>query len=409
MIKTIMNSIKFILRLFLWSIYFLSKIIPRDERIWIFGSWDAKSFSDNPKYLFLYINQYQKGKIKAVWITKNRKVLEELRAKGFSAYMKKSLKGMYYALRGKYWFYGHFTTDIAFWLSGGAIKIDLHHGTPIKKILWDNFNNIQRFKRNIVVEIISRLKVPWRFQSPDYVLITSKKLKEPFKSAFRIDEKSFLFCGNPRTDILKTIYNGYEIGVDMKMYKFAEEKKQKENAKIILFMPTFRERGASPIYLLVKEKELLSFLEEKNIFLFIKEHPWEKRIDIKKINTDRIFFIKKFSDHNPFFRITDILITDYSSIFVDFLLTNKPIIFLSHDIRNFVKKSRELYFDFKESTPGYKIQKISDLVPVIKYIIDKGDFLKKQRAKILNEFYSVKDTLSSECVYNFVTKINEIS
>ncbi len=407
MFQKIISAIKFTIRQALWLLYFFSKLVPRDKKIWIFGSWDGKSFSDNPKYLYLYINQYQKSKIKAIWITKNRKVLDELRANGFSAYMKKSLKGMYYALRGKYWFYGHFTTDIAFWLSGGAVKFNLHHGTPIKKILWDNFNNIERYRKNKIIEIISRLKVPWRFQSPDYLLITNRKLKNAFMSAFEVGEKSLVYCGNPRTDIIHSLYNGFEIWLDKETFEFAKREKIEKNSTIILYMPTFREKGISAIVDFFENSDILELVEKKKIVLLVKEHPWGKRIDKRKYESERVRFINKHSDHNPFFRLTDILITDYSSVFIDFLITGKPIVFIAYDVKKFVKESRELYFNYKDSTPGYRIFKMKDLTKVIEHIIEKGDFLESQRKRVLEMFYSVKKKDASECIFKFIMSVNE--
>jgi CDP-glycerol glycerophosphotransferase len=77
--KKFFFMLKQIFRQFFWILYFISKIFPRDSRIWVFGSWGAKSFSDNPKYLFLYVNQYHRDEIKPIWITKNKKLYEQLR------------------------------------------------------------------------------------------------------------------------------------------------------------------------------------------------------------------------------------------------------------------------------------------------------------------------------------------
>jgi CDP-glycerol glycerophosphotransferase (TagB/SpsB family) len=319
--------------------------------------------------------------------------------------MKKSITGIYYALRGKYWFYGHFTTDITFWLSGGAVKIDLHHGTPIKKILWDNFNNINRFKKTFLIRFISKITIPWRFQSPDYVLITSSKLENAFISAFQVKKKALLFNGNTRNDILFTIYNGFEVNVDINKFNYLENIKKRYNSKILFYMPTFREKGESPIYSFLKQKELKKFLEDKNAYLIIKEHPWEKKIKIDNYPNERIIFLNKYSDFIPFFRITDVLITDYSSIFIDFLLTKKPIVFIAYDIDNFVRNSRELYFDYKSSTPGYRVYKFNDLLKVISFIFDKGDKLGKVREKVRKEFYKVDTSKASELVYRFVKSI----
>jgi len=396
------------LRLFLWILYFISKLIPRKRNIWVFGSWNAKSFSDNPKYLYLYVNQFLKNEIRSIWITKNKDIYEKLKQRGFEVYLKSNIKAVFFTMIAKYWFFGHHTTDIMFWTSGGAVKIDLHHGTPIKKILWDNFNNVQNFRASKLREILSRISlVPWRFQSPDYVLITSEKLRNAFKSAFEVEDKSLLFCGNTRNDILFDNINGYDINMDIDIYELLKDKKFNNKSKILFYMPTFREKGRSPIYDFFEFAKTNEFLEENDIYLIIKEHPWARKIDLDKRLLKRVFFLNRYSDHTPFFKITDILITDYSSVFVDFLILDKPLIFLSYDLNSFVNDSRELYFDYKYNTPGYKVFNIQYLPLIINTIIKKGDFLSGLRKRVLNEFYTVEKKDSCKCVVNFIKNLND--
>ena len=137
-----MSSVKlglsYWMQLFLIPIYFLSFLIPRNPKLWLFGSTFGNRFADNPKYFYLYCNQFHKdrknGGIRAVWITKQKEIVKLLRKNGYEVYYRYSLKGIWCCLRGKVYIFDNYSKDISFWLSGGAVKINLWHGIPLKKI-----------------------------------------------------------------------------------------------------------------------------------------------------------------------------------------------------------------------------------------------------------------------------------
>ena len=78
-------------------------------------------------------------------------------------------------------------------------------------------------------------------------------------------------------------------------------------------------------------------------------------------------------------KLADILVTDYSSIFVDFLLLNRPEIFFPYDYEKYVTKDRELYFDYNEFTPGPKARVFSEFLGVLgKTLQGEDDFAQKR-------------------------------
>lgn len=81
-------------------LYWLSKLIPKDEKIWIFGAWFGQKYSDNSKYLFEYVNE-SCNDIKAVWIIDSEEHLKLLKEKKYTAYRKFSYNAIKYALKAK--------------------------------------------------------------------------------------------------------------------------------------------------------------------------------------------------------------------------------------------------------------------------------------------------------------------
>ena len=97
-----MKVLKFIGYLLCYLFYPLSFLMPRTKKILVFGSFKG-AFNDNAKYLFLYANTHPSHG-RPVWISTNRKTVQYIRQHGFESYWVVSPCGIWYALRGKYWF-----------------------------------------------------------------------------------------------------------------------------------------------------------------------------------------------------------------------------------------------------------------------------------------------------------------
>ena len=137
-------------QLLLLPLYWLSFLAPRDRRIWLFGSTFGRRFADNPRYLYLYASQHRMELgIRPVWISRNKGIVDFLNENGYEAYRYHSLAGIWYALRGKLYLFDNYSKDINFWQSGGAVKVNLWHGIPLKKIQADNIFDRYRHPQNL--------------------------------------------------------------------------------------------------------------------------------------------------------------------------------------------------------------------------------------------------------------------
>ena len=107
--------------------------------------------------------------------------------------------------------------------------------------------------------------------------------------------------------------------------------------------------------------------------------------------------INKDADPYVFLKMADVLITDYSSIYFDYLLLDRPIIFFDYDLKEYLNDSRELYFDYDEFTPGEKVSNYHELKKAIfksvnsdkEYTTGYSEFRKKIRAKVFEEEMSL--------------------
>lgn len=400
-------------QLLLLPLYWLSFLFPRNKRIWLFGSTFGRRFADNPKYLYLYINQHKdKLRIRPIWISHNKKIIKFLNKNGYEAYYYHSLKGILMALKGKVYLFDNYSKDINFWQSGGALKINMWHGIPLKKIQADNVFDKFRHPKN-KWEKFKNFPRNLSDEKPNhYVLATSKFLRQIFSSAFNTD--NVLISGYPRNDALvigrgkyKGINNLLTLTEQKAVYQI--KKFLKLEYKIAIYIPTFRESELK-FFNIIDIYSFQKFLKNNHILFCIKLHPKSKlRERFFKIKADNILIIDADADPYVFLSLSDMLVTDYSSIYFDYLLLDKPIIFFNYDLEEYLSNSREMYFKYSEFTPGEKVTDQDGLEQAIYNVIfsngDCGDNYKLFRDKISNKVFDNKNAMACPILINKITHL----
>jgi len=396
--KRIRNKIKYWSQLLLIPIYALTYIMPRSKNIWVFGSTFGRRFADNPKYFYLYVIQNQSSNVRAIWISKDKNIVEFLRDKKVEAYYLYSIKGIWFALRAKVYIYDNYSKDICFTLSGGAKKINLWHGIPLKMIAKDNVFDRVRNPRNFREKISS---IPRRISDEkpnDYLIATSTFMKPIIQSAFQT--KNVLINGYPRNDNL--LFEHIKvISWESEMNLHKQIMKWKENNKIVLYMPTFRS-SEDKFFDIINPDSFQEYLQNNNIIFLVKLHPKSKLYtNFKKLGVSNMIIINPENDIYNILNMVDVLVTDYSSIYFDFLITDKPIIFFSYDLEEYLNNSRKMYFDYYEFTPGPIVVNQNELEAVIL----EDDKYYDERNKLKQKVFDYNIKFASE---NLFLKIYQI-
>lgn len=398
-------GLKYWLQIFLVPIYLLSFLFPRKKNIWLYGSTFGKRFADSPKYFYLYMNQYHGDKIRSIWITKNKKLAEELRKQNYEAYELYSFKGMFYASIGGVYLYDNYTKDISFWLSGRAKKINLWHGIPLKKINMDNIYDKVRHPKTFMEKARYALRRMSDERPSHYVVATSEFLSDIFSSAFAT--RKVIISGYPRNDVLiSDVIEDFTEKADASLDWM--EKRKEEGKRIITYMPTFRESEVE-LFKVMDFSEFDEYLKNNNMVLCVKAHP-KSAINRKLMLMEsenhfkQIKVIDSGADPYHIVKRTDCLITDYSSIYFDYLLLNRKIIFFPYDYEEYLQNSRELYFDYDLFTPGQKVYSMKEL----EVAIITPDESEPLREEMKRRMFEHPENISSEDFYRKVCEIASI-
>ena len=303
-----------IIKLFALLLFYISYLIPRKKNRWLFG--EAHGFNNNSKYLYLDIIENH-PEIDPIWIGEKRTV-RMLRAMGLPAFYRYSLKGIYLCLCSKVYIVSWSTSDISFYLSGGALVVNLWHGLAWKKCLWLHDSNYDKLSQ--IQKIIHFINKPGLHLHPHIVLSTSSFYTDIFAKTFRVGKDCCIqdiyprvkFMLKPREEIINHLIK-YSFDYYLSLIKQLSCYK-----RVFLYAPTFRDTGEDFII--------------KNIIFLNKEY-----------------------DLNILMPFTDILITDYSTTLVDYLLLRKMIIAFIFDYEQYISKSRELLFPYEDCIKGIPI------------------------------------------------------
>lgn len=379
--------IKYWGQLFLLPVYWLSFLMPRDKTIWLFGSTFGRRFADNPRYLYLYVSQHKNELgIRPIWISHNRNIVDFLKKNGYEAYSCHSAGGIWYALRGGLYLFDNYSKDINFWQSGGAVKVNLWHGIPLKKIQADNVFDKYRHPKGL----LDRWKNFPRNLSDEkphhYVLATSEFMKPVFASAFRTE--NVLVGGYPRNDsILSGDLAPLHTDLERKLSLQIQRKIKGNRRRMLYYMPTFRDSEVK-FFEVMDIGKLNEFIENNQLLFCVKLHPKSKlREKFEEIRGENIIVIDADADPYVFIPYSSLLITDYSSIYFDYLLSGKPVVFFDYDLEEYLRDAREMYFDYETYTPGRKAATFDELQDALLDTLADGSLYKKERDRMAERMF----------------------
>ncbi|MBN2732155.1 MAG: CDP-glycerol glycerophosphotransferase family protein [Balneolaceae bacterium] len=377
--------------------YSLSFLVRKDKNLWAFGSMFGAGYADNSKYFFEYICK-QHPQIRAVWFSDRPEVVVALRLEGYEAYRFYELAGIAIALRAGAAFISHSgVRDIRpFAFTPAVLLVNLWHGIPLKKIALDDQVSELRNKPTLQpLQWLSQVLCPGFRRQADVLIAASVEDQRNFSTAFAFPQEKITITGYPRNDV----FFRSRAAVDT------------EGAKKGIYVPTFRGKENSSFDFFAQfgfnVADIDQRLTELNVRLYLKLHHFnfpspEIQREIRAARN--IVFYDKLDAYEdlPDF---DFLITDFSSIYFDFLLSNRPIIFAPFDKLGFEGTVRQLYYDYDEVTPGPKAQNWSEVLDCMAKVLQNfqpyAETLDRTRAR----FHRYVDGHSCERVYDEVQSL----
>lgn len=327
----------------------IDALVPKDEHAWVFGALAGERFVDNSKYLLLYALEHGGPELTLTWVTRSARVVRELHALGIPCVHNYSPRGLWTVMRASVRVMSTRRSDVMFFYSRpGRVTLHLHHGMPVKRI-GTHYAHWDEARASILDRLWTRYVVGCEWSEIAAVLSTSAFYDRTLREALGI-ARGFI-TGQPRTDVL----------LSPSKFRKAPQPSAAEVRErlglhapfVVTYLPTHRNfgKGEQPQMLFTRDPEARQRLREAGIQIAVKLHPEATRPS--QLPDDVVVDVSsKCEDPQDLLRITNCLITDYSSVFVDFLLLDRPIVFHLYDEADYIANDNDVYFRLAEKPVG---------------------------------------------------------
>jgi CDP-glycerol glycerophosphotransferase len=351
-------------------VFILDHIVPKKDNSFLISSNGGKFLSGNAKYLFDYLSKDPRLKVKFVNNSCDERSEDNISLKTFT--------GLIFFLQAKYLIGTHGQGDFFYPFSSKKIYVQTWHGTPIKKMgFCDVSCNSQ-----------AQNKIRQEFRKVNFFLSPSEFVTSLFIRCFGLAEEQILHIGNPRNDHL---LSQNSTGTLAKRFGVS---------KVILYAPTFRD-WTEVEWFPFKDfsfEDLNTTLEKLDAVILVRGHVNDKSecLQVQRIVN---FGFDECVDINEVLGEIDLLITDYSSIYFDYLLVNKPSVFIMYDKATYEQKRGFLFEPNNTLLVGENVNSGEEFIHAIvnNLHIDK---YKEARADAIVLFHQYQTKNSSETIKN---------
>ena len=339
-----------------------------DPKIWIFSSADNTKFNYNSRYLFEYVLS-SLPEVRPVYVVNDDEKRQKL-AKEFGpehVAETRTLSGMRQVLAAGVWFTSAGLPVYARGVGKKRLIINLWHGIPLKRIvLLDPHQS--RLSRLYFKKIFS--------DNYTWILTTSSHLVSVMAESFGVEEKKIRVWGQPRDDAL------------LKEYRAAAGREGFH----VLYAPTFRDEEATRLFPFpdLDLPAMEAFLQKNDCTLWLRLHPMDTADPRSCLSEHiRLFGEEQAEDATELLHDFDVLVTDYSSIYLDALLLDIPLIFLPYD-REIYLARRGFNFPYDEVTPGPKPDTQAAFLQALEESLHGQASFREKRAAVRDFFHEIK-------------------
>ncbi len=227
-------------------------------------------------------------------------------------------------------------------------------------------------------------------QKLTYVVCSGEGVRDIYAGAFGVKKEQVLALGAPRCDYLLSEENCKKAKAELEaLYP------QVKGKKVVLYAPTFRDTKEQNLEILCRfdTKKFIGALGEEWV-LFVKLHP---QVHESCAVTDAVD-VTDYDDVRKLALFCDVLITDYSSICMDFSFLDKKTVFFAYDLEEY-KAKRDFYFDYESYVPGEVVRTVEECVEAV-----KGDFDGERNDRFKKMNFSFFDDRSAERVIEEIIK-----
>ena len=371
-----------------------------DDKLCVFEVFNGRVYSDSPKAIYLAMLEDEKYKdFRFVWAFADPdkfKYLEQNRNTSVVRYNSKEYMKTY--AKAKYWFTPSRLPDYIV-PKEDQKYVQFWHGTPLKRLGFDI-----EVKGKNALHTVSEWQHLYEYDASrySYLVTPSRFTSEKLTSAFNLKklgkDKCIIETGYPRNDALFKFDDKYvadirkEIGIP-------------EDKKVILYAPTWRDNqyatGVGYSYALALDLDRMKDeLGDEHVVLFRTHYLISKALDLSQYE-GFIYNVSSYSDVNNLYIVSDMIITDYSSVFFDYANLKRPMLFYMYDLDDYKNNMRDFYIELEE-LPGPVVKTEDELYSEIKNIGSYWETYKKRYDAFRAKFNYLDDANAAKRVLDII-------
>ena len=351
---------------------------PLEENTVMFETFMGKSYADSPKYIYEYLAKNYPGKYKFIWVLNDPK--EKLPYEG--KIVKRFTREYAYYLGVSKYFVFNIRQPLWFRKREEQVFLETWHGTPLKRLAFDQ-EEVTAASPTYKAQFY-RQKQEW-----DYLIAANKFSSDIFKSCFMYTNGTMLEIGYPRNDLLYAP-NKDEIALELKKKLHIPLDK-----KTILYAPTWRDdeyygKGKYKFKLKLDLEMMKKELGDDYVILLRTHHYIADSLDVTGVE-DFAINLSKYDDITEIYLISDICITDYSSVFFDYANLKRPMLFYTYDLDKYRDVLRGFYIDMETELPGPLVYTTEEVIDKIKNLNSLNQEYQQRYEQFYERFCSWED------------------
>ncbi|MBO1218481.1 CDP-glycerol glycerophosphotransferase family protein [Mammaliicoccus sciuri] len=370
--------------------------LPIKENTVLYESFLGRNYSDSPKAIFNYLLENEPNKWSHVWILNNKKIVEnepEFQNSNVKIIRRFSWEYFMYVTISKY-FVLNMRQPKWLYKKPEQVLLSTWHGTPLKKLVFD-MDNVTSANKNYKKDFYEQSR-NW-----DYLIAANKYSEDIFNSAFMYPREDILTYGYPRNDILTNHTEEYKNSLKKKLGIPVHK-------KVILYAPTWRDDqfhgpGQYKFLMQLDLQRLREELGDEYVVALRMHYFISDNLDLSEFK-NFAFDFSRYNDINDLYISSDILITDYSSVFFDFANLRKPILFYTYDLEKYKDVLRGFYIDMNKDLPGPLLFDSEQVIDSIKNIETVENDYQDKYDEFYNKYCSLDDGKATERVVKEVFK-----
>lgn len=359
-------------------------VLPVREDFWCFCTWQRSPHTlDNPRAVFEEVKD--DPSIRKIVLQKDSETPPAREGANVHFVPAESFAGAYYLARSGVVLIGYALFAVSSYshrLDGGRHAIiQLWHGIPLKRIghLFPGEDFWSRETHRYAATVCS-----------------SERDREIMASAFSpIPPERVWLTGLPRNSLL--LGEESRLPADYREHLGSLDR-QLDGRRLVLYAPTWRDDPESLyVFSLQEEAELEALLADHDAVLGIRGHSNVRSHEAysRRDRSGSIISVNDVPDVSVVLRRTDVLITDYSSIYIDFLLTERPIVHFAYDLDDY-REERGFLYEPEEAFAGPTPRTFGELLQDLDEVLSDAEAHRDNRDEALRLFHTHEQESAKE-------------